>query len=288
MKQFLSTALKGFGMGTANVVPGVSGGTIALITGIYSRLIGAISSFASVHTWRILFRGDFKAWWKSVDGGFLLALFCGLAFSILTLAKLVTWALNEYPVITWAFFFGLIVVSTIYMLVEIKGKTIKDILWVVVGVALGLAFCFLTPTNTPEAAWFYFVSGAVAICTMILPGISGSFILQIFGNYDTIMKSLDVMNLNWGVLIPFAIGAAVGIVAFSKFLKWLLSRYEKQTMLLLVGFVIGTVLKVWPWSDMEAVESAGHGLQIIEAILAMVMGAGLVVFIQHLSKKYES
>ncbi len=288
MKQFLSTALKGFGMGAANVVPGVSGGTIALITGIYARLIGAISSLASVNTWKLLFKGDFKGWWKAIDGSFLLSLFCGLVLSILTLAKLVTWTLVEYPVITWAFFFGLIVVSTIYMLVDIKGKTLVDIIWIILGIALGLAFCFLTPTHTPDAAWFYFVSGAVAICTMILPGISGSFILQIFGKYDIIMKSLDVMNLNWGVLLPFAVGCVVGIIAFSKFLKWLLSRYEKQTMLLLVGFVIGTVLKVWPWSDMEAVESAGHGLQVVEAILAMVLGAGLVIFIQRLSKKYES
>lgn len=288
MKQFLGTALKGFGMGAANVVPGVSGGTIALITGIYSRLIAAISAFASVSIWKLFFRGDFKQWWKEVDGNFLVALFVGLVVSILTLAKVVTWALVEYPVITWAFFFGLIIVSAFYMLMDIKDKRLKDGLWIIIGIALGLAFCFLTPTHTPETNWFYFVSGAVAICTMILPGISGSFILQIFGNYDIIMKSLDVSALNWSVLVPFALGAIVGIVAFSKFLKWLLSRYERQTMLLLVGFVLGTMLKIWPWADKEAVSAAGHGLQIVEAIIAMAVGVGLVVLIQSLSKKQES
>ena len=205
MKQFLGTALKGFGMGAANVVPGVSGGTIALITGIYSRLIAAISAFASVSIWKLFFRGDFKKWWKEVDGNFLVALFVGLVVSILTLAKVVTWALVEYPVITWAFFFGLIIVSAFYMLMDIKDKRLKDGLWIIIGIALGLAFCFLTPTHTPETSWFYFVSGAVAICTMILPGISGSFILQIFGNYDIIMKSLDVSALNWSVLVPFVL-----------------------------------------------------------------------------------
>ena len=223
-----------------------------------------------------------------MDGNFLVALFVGLVVSILTLAKVVTWSLVEYPVITWAFFFGLIIVSAFYMLMDIKDKRLKDGLWIIIGIALGLAFCFLTPTHTPETSWFYFVSGAVAICTMILPGISGSFILQIFGNYDIIMKSLDVSALNWSVLVPFVLGAIVGIVAFSKFLKWLLSRYERQTMLLLVGFVLGTMLKIWPWADKEAVSAAGHGLQIVEAIIAMAVGVGLVVLIQSLSKKQES
>lgn len=288
MRNFLSTVLKGFGMGAANVVPGVSGGTIALITGIYSRLIASISSFASVKIWKILFKSGFKSWWKEVDGYFLLALFVGLLLSILTLAKLVTWALVEYPVLTWAFFFGLIIVSAVYMLIQVKDFRWKDIVWPLVGVALGLLFCYLTPTHTPDTAWFYFLSGAIAICTMILPGVSGSFVLQIFGNYDTVMKALDVSALNFSVLVPFAIGAVVGIVAFSKFLKWLLSRYEKATMLLLVGFVLGTVLKVWPWADMQAVEAAGHGLQIGGAIGFMLLGAALVIIIQKISKKYES
>ncbi len=285
MKQFLSTSLKGFAMGTANVVPGVSGGTIALITGIYSRLVACISAFATPGIWKEFFRGDFKSWWQKVDGSFLAALFVGLAVSILTFAKVVTWSLGEYPVITWAFFFGLIIVSTVFMLYDIKAWKIKDFLFLLIGLGLGLAFCFLTPTQTPQTGWFYFVSGAIAICTMILPGVSGSFLLQIFGNYDIVMAALDVTNINWAVLLPFAFGCLVGIIAFSKFLKWLLARYERPTMILLIGFVIGTLLKVWPWADADAVQLAGHGLQILPAIVAMLLGGALVVLIQKLSKK---
>lgn len=288
MKQFLSTSLKGFAMGTANVVPGVSGGTIALITGIYSRLVSCISAFATPSIWKEFFKGNFSVWWKKVDGSFLAALFVGLAVSILTFAKIVTWSLVEYPVITWAFFFGLIVVSTVYMLMDIKAWKFKDVVFLVVGFALGLLFCFLTPTKTPQTAWFYFVSGAIAICTMILPGVSGSFLLQIFGNYDIVMASLDVANPGWAVIIPFALGCIIGIIAFSKFLKWLLARYERPTMILLIGFVIGTLFKVWPWSDAQAVEQAGHGLQIPQAIVAMVIGGLLVAFIQRMSKKSNS
>jgi putative membrane protein len=285
MKPFLSTALKGFAMGTANVVPGVSGGTIALITGIYSRLVACISAFATPSIWKELFRGNFKSWWQKVDGSFLAALFVGLAVSILTFAKVVTWSLVEYPVVTWAFFFGLIIVSTADMLYDIKGWKIKDFLFLLIGFGLGLAFCFLTPTQTPQTGWFYFVSGAIAICTMILPGVSGSFLLQIFGNYDIVMASLDVADPNWTVLLPFAFGCLVGIIAFSKFLKWLLAHYERPTMILLLGFVIGTLLKVWPWADAEAVQQAGHGLQILPAIVAMLLGGALVALIQKLSKK---
>ncbi len=285
MKQFLSTALKGFGMGTANVVPGVSGGTIALITGIYSRLVACISAFATPSIWKEFFKGHFSSWWKKVDGSFLAALFVGLVVSILTFAKVVTWSLVEYPVVTWAFFFGLIIVSTAYMLYDIKAWKIKDVVFLFIGLGLGLAFCFLTPTHTPQTAWFYFLSGAIAICTMILPGVSGSFLLQIFGNYDIVMAALDVANINWSVLGPFALGCVVGIIAFSKFLKWLLARYERPTMILLIGFVIGTLLKVWPWADADAVQLAGHGLQILPAIVAMLLGGALVVLIQKLSKK---
>ncbi len=287
MKQSISIILKGFAIGAANVVPGVSGGTIALLTGIFSRIVNSISSFAEVSNWKILFsKRDVKAWWKAIDGTFLFQLFIGLALSVFSLAKLVTWSLKEYPVVTWAFFFSLVIVSTFYMFLEIKGFKVKDILWVINGIGLGIAFCLLTPTNTPNTAWFYFVSGAIAICTMILPGVSGSFVLQIFGNYDIVMEALTTLNMS--VLLPFGLGALIGIIAFSKLLKWLLARYEKPTLLLLLGFVLGSIMRVWPWYDMEIVNEAGHGLQIFEALCAMIIGGALVVLMQMLSKKHES
>lgn len=287
MNQSVSVILKGFAIGAANVVPGVSGGTIALLTGIFSRIVNSISSFAEVSNWKLLFsKRDVRSWWKAIDGTFLFQLFIGLALSIFSLAKLVTWALKEYPVVTWAFFFSLVIVSTVYMFLEIKGFKVKDILWVIIGIGLGIAFCLLTPTNTPNTAWFYFVSGAIAICTMILPGVSGSFVLQIFGNYDIVMEALTTLNMS--VLLPFGLGALIGIIAFSKLLKWLLARYEKPTLLLLLGFVLGSIMRVWPWYDMEIVNEAGHGLQIFEALCAMVIGGALVVLMQMLSKKHES
>lgn len=285
IKNHIFTALKGFGMGAANVVPGVSGGTIALITGIYSQIVNAISAFATPSVWKALFKGRFKEFWQRIDGSFLLALGIGIVVSILSLAKLVTWALAEYPVLTWAFFFGLIIASAVYMLIPVKKWKAIDFLMVAAGLAIGLAFCLLTPTRTPQTWWFYFITGAVAICTMILPGVSGSFIMQIFGNYDIVLKSLDPYAFDFSVLVPLAAGAIVGILAFAKFLKWLLSRWERQTMLVLVGFVLGTLLKVWPWADMAAVEAAGHGLQIPGAVVACLLGGALVVLIQKLSVK---
>lgn len=285
IKNHIFTALKGFGMGAANVVPGVSGGTIALITGIYGKIVDSLSAFATPSTWKALFKGRFKEFWQSIGGSFLLALGLGIVVSILSLAKVVTWALGEYPVLTWAFFFGLIVASAVYMLIPVKNWKSADFLMLALGLAIGLAFCLLTPTQTPQTWWFYFITGAVAICTMILPGVSGSFIMQIFGNYDIVLKALDPSAFDFGVLVPLGAGAVVGILAFSKLLKWLLSRWERQTMLLLVGFVLGTLLKVWPWSDMAAVEAAGHGLQVPGAIIDCLLGGALVVLIQKLSSK---
>ena len=263
----------------------MSGGTIALITGIYGKIVDSLSAFATPSTWKALFKGRFKEFWQSIDGSFLLALGLGIVVSILSLAKVVTWALGEYPVLTWAFFFGLIVASAVYMLIPVKNWKAADFLMVALGLAIGLAFCLLTPTQTPQTWWFYFITGAVAICTMILPGVSGSFIMQIFGNYDIVLKALDPSAFDFGVLVPLGAGAVVGILAFSKLLKWLLSHWERQTMLLLVGFVLGTLLKVWPWSDMAAVEAAGHGLQVPGAIIACLLGGALVVLIQKVSSK---
>ncbi len=285
LSALLSNAAKGFAMGAANVVPGVSGGTIALITGIYSKIVDALSACTDNATWKALFNGRFKEFWERINGSFVLALAAGILISILSLAKLVTWALAEYPVLTWAFFFGLILASAFYMLAGIKGWKAADALFLIAGIGLGLAVCFLTPTKTPDALWFIFIAGAVSICTMILPGISGSFVMQILGKYEYIMKAIDVSAFNWPVIIAFGAGCVVGILAFAKFLKWLLARWEKQTMIVLVGFVLGTLLRVWPWYDMQAVEAAGHGLQITGAVAFCLLGIAVTVLIQKLSSK---
>ncbi len=291
-RRFFITALKGFGMGAANVVPGVSGGTIALLTGIYQDIINSLNSLTEKCTWKSLFGGRLGEFWKCINGNFLLALLVGVTISIFSLAKLMTWLLAYYPILTWAFFFGLILASAFSMFRDIKDWKFSDVLFVLCGAGLGVAVCTLSPTSTPDDLWFIFVCGALAICTMILPGISGSFILLILGKYDYIMQAFT--DLIIPVLLAMALGCLVGILAFSKFLHWLLGKWEKQTMIVLLGFVIGSLIKVWPWYDHEVLMQAQMlrggaadvlDLQILGAVLCCVAGVALVVVLDVLGRK---
>ena len=274
-------AVKGFFMGAANVVPGVSGGTIALLTGIYSRIINAIDALMRISNWKLLLKGDLKAFWKAVEGRFLLALGIGVVVSVFTLAKLMEYVLANHPVQTWAFFFGLILASVYYMLRDIKNLKWLDAVQVFAGLVLGLVVCTLTPTKTPDTMWFIFICGAIAICTMILPGISGSFILVILGKYDYIMRAVSALDLP--TLFVFALGCVVGILAFAKFLHWLLARYERSTMLVLIGFVLGSLVKVWPWHDLSAIPDGQ--LHIASALIWCFIGLALIVAVELLSRK---
>lgn len=302
------TGLKGFGMGAANVIPGVSGGTIALLTGIFTEIIDSLNALMDPSSWKMLLKGQFREFWRYIHGTFLVSLLVGVLISIFSLAKLMVYVMHFYPVQTWAFFFGLIIASSVYMIYDIKGWKFVDVLFFAVGIALGVVICTLSPTTTPDDLWFIFICGAIAVCTMILPGISGSFILVILGKYDYIMQSVNQLNLP--VLLVFGIGCVIGILGFSKFLHWLLKRYERATMLTLVGFVIGALVKVWPWNDMTAVaegqllrsgmtaESAQAGaqallsagnaaqgidLQIPGAIIWAIAGLALVAVLEYLS-----
>lgn len=302
------TGLKGFGMGAANVIPGVSGGTIALLTGIFTEIIDALNALMDPSSWKMLLKGQFREFWRYIHGTFLVSLLVGVLISIFSLAKLMVYVMHFYPVQTWAFFFGLIIASSVYMIYDIKGWKFVDVLFFAVGIALGVVICTLSPTTTPDDLWFIFICGAIAVCTMILPGISGSFILVILGKYDYIMQAVNQLNLP--VLLVFGLGCVIGILGFSKFLHWLLKRYEKATMLTLVGFVIGALVKVWPWNDMTAVAegqllrsgttaeaaqagaqallSAGNAaqgidLQIPGAIIWAIAGLALVAVLEYLS-----
>lgn len=275
----LSVAIKGFGMGAANVVPGVSGGTIALLTGIYSQIVDSLSAFTDKGTWQSFFKGRIKEFWKLINGNFLLALAAGVLVSVFTLAKLMTYVLGSYPVQTWAFFFGLILASVFFMVADVKGWKPKDFAAVVAGIVLGIVVCTLSPSQTPDGAWFIFICGAIAVCTMILPGISGSFILVVLGKYDYIMQAVG--DLDWSSLAVFAIGCVVGILAFAKFLHWLLARWERITMLVLTGFVLGSLVKVWPWNQTGHVVAS----EIPGALLWCAIGAAVVVALELLSKK---
>lgn len=299
---YIMVAVKGACMGAADVIPGVSGGTIAFITGIYDDLLGSINAIDATAV-KLFFTGKFKEFWKHINGSFLVSLFCGILISVLTLAGLMQYLLEHHPIQTWAFFFGLIVASSIFILRGIEGWNLKAVLFLIFGVFLGVTICTLSPTTTPDALWFIFLSGAIAICAMILPGISGSFILLILGKYQYIMGAISGLTSGQAVgesivvLGVFAVGAVCGILAFSRFLHWLLGRFHKETLITLAGFIIGSLVKVWPWSDKAAIVRAQFpdaasvaeaslqiDMQVGSAILFAVIGFSLVTGIELVGK----
>ena len=287
LKDYLMVGLKGACMGAADVIPGVSGGTIAFITGIYDEFVGSIAK-VDTEAVKLLFKGRIRDFWKHINGNFLLSVMAGIGISVVSLAGLMQMLLTECPIQTWAFFFGLIVASSIFILRGISGWKLREVLFLILGGVLGVTVCTLSPTQTPNALWFIFLSGAIAICAMILPGISGSFILLILGKYQYIMAAISglVAGENFGqnllILCVFLVGAVVGILGFSKFLHWLLARWNKETLIVLAGFIIGSLVKVWPWSNAEALAQAERagGLQIGWAILFALIGFSLVTGIE--------
>ena len=261
LKEYLTIGVKGACMGAADVIPGVSGGTIAFITGIYDEFVGSIAKLDATAV-KLLLKGRLSEFWKHINGSFLLSVIAGIGVSVVALAGLMQMLLSDFPIQTWAFFFGLIVASSIFILRGISGWRVKDAMFLVLGCILGVVVCTLSPTQTPDALWFIFLSGAIAICAMILPGISGSFILLILGKYQYIMGVItglvagENVVSNLIIIGVFLVGAVVGIVAFSKFLHWLLARWNKETLIVLAGFIIGSLVKVWPWSNTEAIVCA--------------------------------
>lgn len=268
-------------MGAADVIPGVSGGTIAFIMGIYDEFVSSLASVNSEAV-KLLFSGKFKAFWKHINGTFLLSLAAGILFSVVTLAGIMQHLLSAHPIQTWAFFFGLIVASSIFILRGISGWKLREGLMLAGGIILGVVICTLSPTQTPEGLWFIFLSGAIAICAMILPGISGSFILLILGKYQYVMGVISdlVSGVNIGqnliIIGVFGIGAVVGILSFSKFLHWLLARWQKETMIVLAGFIIGSLVKVWPWSNTSAIVcSQFPAVATLEETAEAAIGSGI-------------
>lgn len=236
--------LRGLAMGAADVVPGVSGGTIAFITGIYEELLGTISGIrpSLLKTWK---NDGIRAFWREGNFNFLLALISGIAISILALSHLISWLLENHPVLLWAFFFGLVFASVFFVGRQVKHWKMPVILAFIAGTAVAWYITSLPPMSQGNSMLFLFVCGMIAICAMILPGISGSFILLILGAYQTVItsiKELDVKNL--GV---FAAGCVVGVLAFSHLLNWMYKKHHDLTVALLTGFLLGSLQKLWPW-----------------------------------------
>ena len=293
--KYLTVGIKGACMGAADVIPGVSGGTIAFIMGIYDEFVGSIARIDATAV-KMLFSGRIRDFWKHINGTFLVSLVLGIGVSVVALAGLMQTLLTNYPIQTWAFFFGLIVASSIFILRGISDWRIRDFGFLAMGLLLGVVVCTLSPTQTPDDLWFIFLSGALAICAMILPGISGSFILLILGKYQYIMgvitnvvSGVD-MGRNLLILGVFMVGAVVGILGFSKFLHWLLARWHRTTLIVLAGFIIGSLVKVWPWSNVEAMEQVSRcgGYLWGWALLFAVIGFSLVTGIEIAGKLSSS
>lgn len=259
IKQHSLLYVKGMAMGAADVVPGVSGGTIAFLTGIYEELLNSIKAVGPGAV-KVLFSQGPAAFWASINGNFLLVLMLGIATSIVSLARLITYLLASYPTLLWSFFFGLILVSSLYMAKQIKQWGIKNTLALLVGAVTAYTITVISPSEIEATSVSLFLAGSIAICAMILPGISGSFILLLLGMYSHVIGAIKA--LDFGVLMIFAAGCVTGLMLFSRFLSWLLSRYHEATMALLTGFMLGSLNKVWPWKHTLTWRENSHGVQV--------------------------
>ena len=292
IKDYAVLTLKGMAMGAADVVPGVSGGTIAFIAGIYDELINSIKSI-NMHSLKLLFTGKIAAFWKAVNGHFLFALLLGIAISVFSLAKLITYLLLNEPVLVWSFFFGLVLASTWFVTKDIKGWNWKTVAGFVGGAVIAYYITVATPAETSTNLMFIFLCGAIAICAMILPGISGSFILVLLGKYFYVMEAVKTLDLV--VLGVFAFGAALGITSFSRVLSYALKNFRNITLSVLSGFMLGSLNKVWPWKEVEKLVSDGHEVmiehniapntEVAEAVVLMLIGFILVYVLEKISAK---
>lgn len=305
-KDYFTLALKGIGMGAADVVPGVSGGTIAFITGIYEELINSIKSF-NLNAVKLFFSGKFAEFWKAINGSFLMSVFIGIGISIFSLAKGLEFLLNNYPILVWSFFFGLIVASAIYVARSIKKWNAPTIISGIIGIIIAYGITVITPAEANTSYWFIFLSGSIAICAMILPGISGSFILVLLGMYKFILAAVGDMNV--AVIATFLGGAVIGIIAFSNVLSWLLKKYHNNTIAVLAGFMVGSLNKVWPWKEVTETIIDRHGelkpiaernilpgayeqitgnqALLLGAIVLIIVGFALIFVIEGIGKKLK-
>jgi len=306
IKEYFALLLKGIAMGSADVVPGVSGGTIAFITGIYDELLKSIKSVDAT-AFRLLFQFKLKDFWSHINGSFLITLVLGIGISILSLAKLLSFLLSTYPILVWSFFFGLIIISAILVAKDIQKKDWKAVIAGIIGVFIAYFITTVSPAQTPEAWWFVLIAGAIAICAMILPGISGAFILLILGKYKYILEAVDTKDI--AVLAIFALGCILGLLSFARLISWFLKNFQSITVAILAGFMVGSLNKVWPWkvvetfrinSDGEQVPLIDHNVlpqqflnetgqdpQLMQAILMASFGILIVVAIEKIASMLD-
>ncbi|MCL1058621.1 DUF368 domain-containing protein [Shewanella gelidimarina] len=264
---YLKTYLKGMAMGAADVVPGVSGGTIAFITGILDQLLDSIKKIRPSLFWVIKEQG-IKAAFMHINGPFLVCVFGGILTSILTLAKLISYLLHTHPIPVWSFFFGLILISVVHMLKQVKGFTLGRLVLFVIGIVIAWGITMLNPIALEMTYLNVFIGGCIAITAMILPGISGSFILLLLGLYTSVMGAVKSFDL--AIMATFAAGAATGLLSFSHVLSLLLRKYHDATLVFLTGLMLGTLGKIWPWKEVLSFRenSKGEMVPLDERILS--------------------
>ena len=259
------------GMGAADVVPGVSGGTIAFITGIYEELINSIKSI-DLEALKLFFTGKWLSFWKKINGNFLLAVFAGIFISVLSLARLLEYLLEHQPVLIWSFFFGLVLASSYVVSRKISRWEYVKVVALVGGIGIAFYITSVTPTTTTDASWFVILSGGLASCAMILPGISGSFILLLLGKYSFALHAVNERILL--DLLLLGVGAVAGLILFANLLSWLLKKYHDITIAVLVGFMIGSLNKIWPWKEiLETIVVDGKMKPLVEKNILPVPGA---------------
>ena len=259
-KEYLLILFKGIAMGAADVVPGVSGGTIAFISGIYEELLESINA-VNFNTLKILKQDGFKAMWQSINGNFLLSLLLGIGISIVSFAKIIKWSLENEPVLVWSFFFGLVLASIIFIAKQIKTWNVATIIMLILGAGIAYFITTLPPmVGSSSSGLFLFFAGALAICAMILPGISGGFILLLLGAYKPALDALH--DKDFKTILLLISGAIVGILTFSRLLKWLFEKYHTLTLAVLTGFVAGSLNKIWPWKETLTWRMNSHGERV--------------------------
>jgi putative membrane protein len=303
LKEYIVIGFKGMAMGAADVVPGVSGGTIAFISGIYEELLASISN-VNFQLLKTLKTAGIKAAWKQVNGSFLLALFIGVFVSILSLAKTIKWLLENEPVLLWSFFFGLVLASIMYIGKQIETWNVQIIILFVLGISFGYAVTVMPPTNVGEINYLFLVfAGAIASCAMILPGISGSYILLLLGVYPIVMTAITTKD--YKIIGAIALGVIIGLLSFARLLKWLFSNYKNQMLIVLTGLMLGSLNKVWPWKEAISTYIDRHGVvkplveqsisplsfdgdpKLMLAIMLAIMGFGLILLMEKLAVKKE-
>ena len=302
-RDYLVIMLKGIGMGAADVVPGVSGGTIAFISGIYEELLGSISNI-NLALIKTLKKDGLKTAWEQLNGNFLASLFIGIFISIISLAKIISWTLTNHPVLLWSFFFGLVLASVIYIAKQITKWNFIAIILVIVGATLAYYITTLNPMISENSSMlFMFFAGAIAICAMILPGVSGSFILVLLGAYKPVLAAIN--NRDFTTIATVGLGAIVGLLSFSRILKYLFANYKNYTLAILTGFIIGSLNKIWPWKKVLTFRTNSHGEQVpfnelsispfmydgnpqlIQASILIVLGFALILILEKIAVKNQ-